>query len=802
MSEKESEWTAEQERVDLVVGQVETRIAGLELQTSDMYSEMVDIRKNFWDDVTVNFEDSVEMAESFASLKQQAEVLSERERTHRHAARQLKTLRKLKSSPYFGRIDFMENGETAADQVYLGIASLRDSADEAYLIYDWRAPIASLYYDYPPGPAQLRTPAGLIQGELLLKRQFVIRDGEIVSLFDTGVTIGDELLQEVLGRHSDAQMRSIVGTIQREQNRIIRNERSRLLLVQGAAGSGKTSAALQRVAYLLYRFRGTLSADQIVLFSPNPMFNSYVSTVLPELGEENMQQTTFQDYLAARLGHSFKLENPYAQLEYALRAEKEPGYESRMAGIRYKATTGFVRLIDGYLGVLASYGIIFRDVRFRDELLMSGEDIRSYFYGLDRSIAVPNRMRLTAEWLLGRLKERQKSALKEAWVDEAVELLDKDTYLKAYQTLKRQNRKLKDDSFDDFDRERELLGQYIVLEAVRPIRSRIKKLTFVDVRSTFLKLFLDSEMAAAAAAHAGIELPEKWETICKDTIDRLLLKKMAYEDATPFLYVVERIRGFQTNTSVRHVIVDEAQDYTAFQFAYMQRLFPFSRITALGDLNQSIQAHAVNNDSDTGFAALAALFPASESETIVLRQSYRSTRPIVEFTSMLIPGGEGIEPFNRDGMKPILTVAQDRDDLHRSIRERLLSLAEQGNRTIAVICKTAAQSLMVHEALLGVGPIRLVESETSTFEPGIVVIPSYLAKGVEFDAVLIYDASGSQTGYGKESERRLFYTVCTRAMHELHIFALGSAGPFLQGPVEAYYGTAADSADLQPNERT
>ncbi|SFI51074.1 DNA helicase-2 / ATP-dependent DNA helicase PcrA [Paenibacillus sp. UNC496MF] len=800
VSEREPEWTAEQRRVDEVVRQVDRSIEALELQTSGTHLEMVDIRKNFWDDVTVNFEDSAEMAETFASLKQQAEILSERERTHGHAARQLKTLRKLKSSPYFGRIDFLENGEAQADRVYLGIASLRDRADEHYLIYDWRAPIASLYYDYPPGPAELKTPSGLIEGELLLKRQFVIREGEIVSLFDTGVTIGDELLQEVLGRQSDAQMRSIVGTIQREQNRIIRNERSRLLLVQGAAGSGKTSAALQRVAYLLYRYRGTLNADQIVLFSPNPMFNSYVSTVLPELGEENMQQTTFQDYLAARLGHSFKLENPYAQLEYALRAELEPGYGSRMEGIRYKATTGFVRLIDGFLGVLGREGLVFRDVRFREETLVSGEAIGAHFYGLDRSISVPNRMRLTAEWLLRLLKERQKTARTEPWVDGAVELLDKETYLKAYQTLRRQNRQLKDESFDDFDRERELLGQYVVMEAVKPTRTRIKKLTFVDVRSTFLKLFLDSEMAAAAAAQAGIELPGQWEAICKDTIDRLLVKKMAYEDATPFLYVVERIRGFQTNTSVRHVLIDEAQDYTAFQFAYLQRLFPFSRITALGDLNQSIQAHA-SEEASTGFTALASLYASEETETIVLRQSYRSTRPIVEFTSKLIPDGDRIEPFNRGGDKPVLTVAADSDALNGLIEERLAGLAANGNRTIAVICKTGAQSKAVYEALRDRVPLRLVQSETSTFEPGIVVIPSYLAKGVEFDAVLVYDASGEPSGYGEESERRLFYTVCTRAMHELHLFALGTVSPFLKGPIEDYYAndSAGQQADLQPN---
>lgn len=780
MSSNSQDWQQEQARVDEVTKQIRTKIRSLEETTSETKSEMVDIRKNFWDDVTVNFEDSAEMAETFASLKQQAEILSERERTHLHAALQLRTLRKLKSSPYFGRIDFVENGSEAVDQVYLGIASLRDHKDEDYLIYDWRAPIASLYYDYPPGPAVVETPMGSVSGELLLKRQFVIRDGEIRSLFDTGVTIGDELLQEVLGKQSDATMKSIVGTIQKEQNRIIRDERSRLLLVQGAAGSGKTSAALQRVAYLLYRFRGTLKADQIVLFSPNQMFNSYVSTVLPELGEENMQQTTFQEYLAVRIGRSFKLENPYTQLEYALTAMDERDYAARMAGIQYKASTKFVDLIDQYLVHLGSEGLVFRDIAFRDEIVVSAADIHDYFYALDRSIAIPNRLRLVAEWLLGLLMERQKAALKEEWVDEAVELLDKETYLKAYQSIRKNNRNSRDDSFDDFDRERELLGQYVVSEQFKPIRSRLRKLAFVDLRSAYLTIFRDSSFADSLLED-NRELPAEWKDICAWTNDQLMKRFMPYEDATPFLYVVERIRGFQTNTSVRHVIIDEAQDYTAFQFAYMKRLFPFSRVTALGDLNQSINAHTAA-DGMMGFSALAALYPAEETETIVLRQSYRSTRPIVEFTSQLIPGGEEIRPFNRDGVKPTITVTANAEELHARIVERIQMLGREGNRTIAVICKTAAQSAAAYDALRDVLSVRLVERETSTFVPGIVVIPSYLAKGVEFDAVLVYDASdNAATGYQLERERRLFYTVSTRAMHELHLFVSGSSqmSPFI-----------------------
>lgn len=775
MNQTDQNWSLEQQRVDEVVTEINRRIELLEQEASDTKSEMVDIRKNFWDDVTVNFEDAAEIAETYASLKQQAELLSERERTHRQAALQLRTLHKLQRSPYFGRIDYAEKGEQTAEAIYLGIASLRDSSDENYLIYDWRAPVSSLYYDYPPGPAKYETPMGTIEGELLLKRQYMIREGVIVSLFDTGVTIGDELLQAVLGGQSDAQMKSIVATIQHEQNRIIRNERSRLLIVQGAAGSGKTSAALQRVAYLLYRYRGILTADQIVLFSPNPMFNSYVSTVLPELGEENMQQTTFQAYLVYRIGKAFKLEGPYEQLEYALAGTDEPEYKARMAGIRYKGSMSYTHLIERYLTDLGERGLVFRRLLFRGEPVVDADTLKNYFYSLDRAIAIPNRLRLVAEWLLEKLKKREQEACGEAWVENEIELLDKATYLKAFQSLKRQ-KGFTGESFNDYDREHSFLAKYVVAEKFKPLRARIKKLGFIDLKAAYRQLFADPAFAVSIADEA-CKLPAEWPEICAGTIKRLDAGEMAYEDATPFLYLVERIRGFQTNTSVRHLLIDEAQDYTAFQFVFLNRMFPRSKVTALGDLNQSINAHATG-DSD-GFAVLAELFQPEETETIKLTRSYRSTRQIVEFTSRLIEGGDSIEPFNRDGAPPTLTSASDQAELHRLIGCRIKALLAAGHGTIAVICKTANQSRIAYEALQEAVPtLRLLEKETSSFEPGAVVIPSYLAKGVEFDAVIVYDGSSAQ--YSRESERRLFYTVCTRAMHELHLYkGAGEWSPFI-----------------------
>ncbi|GAX89083.1 RNA polymerase recycling motor HelD [Effusibacillus lacus] len=772
MGTVEHDWQEEQQRVDRMVDEIDKQIASLQQHVGSMKADIAKIRKNFWEDVTVNFDDAHEAAETYASIKQQAEVLSERERSHRHAENQLKTLFRLKHSPYFGRIDFKENGEKESEKIYLGIASLLDENEEHFLIYDWRAPVASLYYDYPPGPAEYETPGGTITGTLELKRQYMIRDGYIRSMFDTGVTIGDELLKEVLGKHSSTQMRNIVATIQKEQNRIIRNERSRLLIVQGAAGSGKTSAALQRVAYLLYRYRETLQADQIVLISPNPMFNSYVSTVLPELGEENMQQTTFYEYLEQRLAKTFRLETPFTQLEYVLTALHEPGYAARLEGIRFKGSTDFLQVMDLYIENLGREGISFLDVQFKGEVLISAQRIAEQFYSLDASLRIPNRVELLAKWLLAELEEKARLERKKPWVEDEIQLLDQEDFQRVYQELRRRKR-FSGDTFNDFALEQKLLSEMIVNRHFKPLRETVKRLRFINMPAIYRQLFTLPNLHFIP--HIKDLLPAEWLNICEQTLERLDRSELAYEDATPYLYLKERIEGFRTHTSVRHVFIDEAQDYSPFQFAFLKRLFPHSKMTILGDLNQAIFAHAVNSD----FEQLSSIYGDIQTEKIVLTRSYRSTRQIVEFTRGIIEGGDRIEPFNRGGRYPTVTQAADTTELAAKIKERIRSLQSEGHSTIAVIAKTASECQEAYEALQGEMPLRLITKETISFEPGILIIPSYLAKGVEFDAVIIYNAS--QTQYGRESERKIFYTACTRAMHELHVYSVGEMSRFLRG---------------------
>ena len=259
--EKSEERKFEEKRIEKVKKEIERQLNTITSYSGDLKTDVVHLRKTFWDDVTVNIENDEDAVETLASIKQQAEMLSERERTHGQLHKRFKTLSRLKDAPYFGRIDFREDGEKDKDIVYLGISSLMDEKQENFLIYDWRAPISSLYYDYSPGYAKYETVEGSIEGSMLLKRQFITKNGRITSMFDTGVTIGDELLKEVLGNNASTHMKTIVATIQKEQNALIRNEKSRYLIVQGAAGSGKTSAALQRVAYLLYRHLHDLTAE-------------------------------------------------------------------------------------------------------------------------------------------------------------------------------------------------------------------------------------------------------------------------------------------------------------------------------------------------------------------------------------------------------------------------------------------------------------------------------------------------------------------------------------------------------------
>lgn len=765
MSEtNEQDWKKEQSKIDFISENIDQKVGKLLKNAGTVSTDVLSMRQTFWDDVTVNFDEADDVAETAASIKQQAELLSERERTHKQMDRQLQTLARLKFSPFFGGIDFLETGEKKADQVYIGIGSLMDDQDENFLVYDWRAPVSSLYYDYSPGYAKYNTPGGTIEGEMTLKRQYLIRAGILKGMFETGVTIGDEILQEVLGENADSQMKTIVATIQQEQNRIIRNERSSLLVVQGVAGSGKTSAALQRVAYLLYRHRETLHADNILLFSPNPLFNSYVATVLPELGEENMQQSTFQEFLLQRIGPEFEIEDAFSQMEFLLSDLDMETDQIRISGIRLKGSLEFKQLIDEYADHLAKQDLLFKDIIFRKRILFSQQMLHDYFYSLDPTMSIPNRLQLLKEWLFKELKRKMKQEQSKDWVEAQLQVLDKADYMEAFAALSAKDR-FTATTFDDYEREQKLLAEMVVKEKFKPLFSKVKKYKFVDLAGTYRQLFEKGN---------GTEkvFRDLWESICQQTIDKLNQKMISYEDAAPFAYLRDLIEGRQFPTSIRHIFIDEVQDYTPFQFALIQRSFPYSKMTLLGDFNQAVFSGAAGSPT----VLTEMVEKESEVEIIQLMKTYRSTKPIVEFTRALIDGGEKIQPFNRDGKKPTVTLTRGEQQLNVALLKKIQQLLDHKFGTIAVVCRTAKESSDVYQLLKKDIPVHLVEKATISFEKGVVVIPAYLAKGIEFDGVLLYNCSA----YQRENERKLFYTACTRAMHELHLFATKGISPLMR----------------------
>ncbi|MEW9702801.1 RNA polymerase recycling motor HelD [Paenibacillus sp. SI8] len=753
----------EADRVSTVRTSIKQRIEELGQIVDERRSEVTAIGRSFWDDISVNADNADDIIETAASMAQQEHVLLGQERSYRVAQDALRKLQRVVDTPYFSRIDFRERGENDREKIYIGLTSFIDPNSDEILIYDWRAPIASVFYDYPPGPATYLTPEMDVSGELLLKRQYIIKAGALQDVFDTGISIGDEMLQQMLSRSADEKMQSIVTTIQREQNQIIRDDRHKVLVVQGAAGSGKTSVALQRIAYLLYKYRKTLSADNMILFSPNSLFSDYVSNVLPELGEANMQQTTFQDYLTHKLsGTELSLEDPYDQLEYVLTGtDQDSAYQARLQGIHYKTSAAFLQVIEAYGEKLKTGGLRFRDFAVGKKVLITAEQLSERFYRKASTQAIGDRMEQLSEWVLGKLDEIQSDVQQRFYR----KMVREPKYIGTEQEMKR-------------------MSKSKAYKAIEPLKEQVHSLAYVDALGMYKDLFTQTALHHELAESAGQALPAAWETIRVFTAEALEQGRILYEDATPLVYLKGLVEGQLRVGTIRYVVVDEAQDYSPFHYAYLKKLFPRARFTLLGDWNQGIFTHAnanVNANSTEGeYASISELMKEDETETIRLVKSYRSTREITLFACGVLPGGEPVEPFSRSGEPPRLQRAEDETELSRLIAAAVQERRDGGASSVAILCKTERETERVHAKLEPLLPgLQRINKTTQHYEAGVMILPAYLAKGLEFDAVILYDAG--EAVYAEAKERKLFYTACTRAQHHLDVFHLGALTPFLAG---------------------
>lgn len=759
---KETEQQKEQKHLDDVLGLIKKKEKELDHSIEHAQNEAQNINSHFFDDVKLDYDGYSTSMDTALSIHQQQQMLAERQNAWQHSAKQLSTLQRLEKKPYFARVDFQEPNEEP-ETIYIGLGSFADKEDH-FLIYDWRAPISSIYYDGKLGKVSYNAPDGVQTVDMTKKRQFLIKDGKITNMFDTNESIGDQMLLNVLNEKSSTQMKSIVTTIQREQNKIIRNTSADLLFVQGAAGSGKTSAIMQRVAYLLYRYRGNLTSSDVIMFSPNQLFNDYVKNVLPEMGEQNMVQMTYWQFVSRRVP-GMNVENLFEQFEDNEQNDKI---------VNLKNSLQFFNAVTRYAKHLEKNGLIFKNIYFKskEKPFFDKEKIKEIYYGFNENYHLRNRIEATKEALINSLNRRIEPETKKAWVDKTIESLDQEQLNKLYDRP--------DQEFESSAKEEHFLARKIVINQLKQVSRKIRQNRFLNIRAQYLR-FLRAVPKIIDLSKWDIT-QEEWDAHIENVKERFKAGRIKMADISPYLYLYDLVTGRRTDYEMRYAFIDEIQDYTPFQLAYLKYNFPRAKFTMLGDLNQAI---FTKDESKTLLSQISKLFDPEKTDVVQLTKSYRSTKEITNFTKQILRQGEKIEAFDRRGPKPAFYKRDSIEKEYRALQDILVENDEQ-KLTTAIITKTLAEAQEVAKVLKERNiKATLIGSANQRLVPGTLVMPSYLAKGLEFDGVIAWGVS--KENYHQLDETQLLYTIASRAMYKLDLIYTDEKSPLFDNLDEKTY---------------
>lgn len=596
-----------------------------------------------------------------------------------------KRLTKILAIPYFGRIDFLEKKENSKVMpTYIGIHTFYDPESRATLIHDWRAPVSSMFYDHELGEAGYRSPSGEIKGVISLKRQYRIRGGKMEFMIESALTVHDDILQKELSSNADDKMKNIVATIQREQNRIIRNEDIRTLIIQGVAGSGKTSIALHRIAYLLYTFRDSISSKDILIISPNKVFSDYISNVLPELGEETVPETSMEQILSGVLEHKYKYQTYFGLVNELL----EKPSSSLINRIAYKASFGFISELDKFILHIENTYFKAADVKLTKYITIPAPFIEEQYLRFNR-YPIRRRFDAMADYMLDMLKIQY--------------------------------------TFTVTTTGRNLLK--------KEIRLMFAGNNDIQVYKDFFKWTNNPGMFKMRKGHT-----------------------LEYSDLAPLAYLHLALEGNGNQPfRVKHLLIDEMQDYSPIQYKVIQKLFP-CRKTVLGDAGQSVNPYG-SSTAETIQKSLTA------SEIMKLCKSYRSTFEITDFAQKIHPNAE-LEPVARHGEKPqILQFGSAVEELS-GIMGLISTYRKSGYKSLGIICKTEQQARKMADMLKSyANDISFLSSQSSAFVQGIVITSAHMAKGLEFDEVIIPQTD--ERNYRSEIDKSMLYVAVTRAMHRL-----------------------------------
>lgn len=659
----------EKDYLDFAIKEISKKIDILGKEIHVKNEKITEFKKVLWENR--GSIDGVEMQTELMSSQLEANFVLTKMNYYRK-------LLKLEYSPYFGRIDFKEDNLDTR-KVYIGIANVEK--DLNYIIYDWRSPIASLFYDYSKGKAKYTAPDGEIKGEILLKRQYKIEGKKLLRVFDNNLNIVDDMLQEVLNSSSSDKMKNIVNTIQQEQNEIIRNISNKNLIVQGIAGSGKTSVALHRIAFLLYKIKN-LKSSNVLIFSPNKIFSEYISNVLPELGEENTSETTFSEF-ASHYIKEFKNVESFSDFIEKYYTNKRDDEDL----IRFKLSNKMIKVIENYVQEI-------------DKNIKIIDNIETKFSLIEK------------EYLNYLLKDRYNK----------MPIFERMDYMAEHLCNK--------------------LGLTSKKDRIS-ITKKIKEVLSIkpDYKKLYKDLFISDSFRASFNKSVNLKLNSK---------------VINYDDALCFIYLKGLLNGFPYSNLIKQVVIDEAQDYNEMQYIILTKIFKRASFTLLGDVNQTINPYQK-------YDSLEVLKNILDGNTkyVELSKTYRSSKEIIEFTNKIL-NLKHISAIRNEESVPVIK----RDD--DKYLKNDINYLKNKYKSLAIITKDMLDAIRLYDLLKDdYKDISLVTNNSSKFNRNLIIIPSYLSKGLEFDSVISYT---SKNNLYTKKEKYLYYVVLTRCQHELIVY--------------------------------
>ena len=745
MAEKTSELKQEKERLKSTIQTVETLLRGVDEREDSQRKDTMDAITN------LSYSDISQQLGFMTAAAQNKVDAGERRRQYLRAARQ----------PYFSRIDFAEEHAGIPQPFYIGKSGLSDRTGRQ-IVVDWRTPIADIYYANTIGKVSYMAPKGEIKGELSLKRHYLIEDGKLESMMDVDVSANDDFLQMALGDSKDNRLKDIVSTIQSEQNEIIRAPLDVPLVVQGVAGSGKTTIALHRIAYLIYTYQSEFTAHDFLIIAPNNLFLDYISAVLPELGVEQVRQCTFADLAGKVTGEKYKLVDSNARLITLLSpdvSEEEKALIEESS--RFKGSMAFLKVLEQYVLELTEKIIPDKDFVLWGHVLAASSEIRSIIFlrtdaGWEKRLQdLRDRLNMEVRKMRGKIEEELQKPF-----DEEIEHL-------RYHMAAGEDRRLRIVSLIN---RREQAETEFRKECKTAVTAYMNGFPKINAGKDYRRLLSDQEKLCRLSHNAVT--PDAAAYMARQC--RLMSKKnlVEIEDLAPLMLLHARLKGVDDTIRARFAAIDEAQDFSELQFAVLKQVLRTDRFSIFGDLSQGIHGYR----GVSSWESLCRNVFHGICQYRVLEQSYRTTIEIMDFANKVLAHIHNetlvhAKPLVRHGDLPQCRSLFSGKQLLEAIAQRIKEHVESGYSSIAVVTKTDADAQKLYRGLLSAFPgIQLLKDGDTAYGGGIMVLPAHLSKGLEFDAVIVTCLNDDYAD--SNLDIKLLYVAITRALHRMDVIRL------------------------------